>query len=72
MFGHNRIYSNRSATSGQMEWFFETREGVQGPFATEQHARTALDRHIEYAKRNQLDGGRKLGLIVPNDLELGD
>lgn len=55
-----------------MEWFFETREGVQGPFDSEQIARAALQRHVEYSIRNNLDGGRKLGLDSVDNLKLED
>jgi hypothetical protein len=72
MFEHNRVFSNRNTSTGRMDWFCETREGEQGPFESEQIARAALEKHIEYSKRNKLDGGRVLGLDKPMALKLED
>jgi len=62
MFQHNRIFTDRDPGTGRMKWFFESREGVMGPFDSEINANTELQRHIDYSKRNGIDGGRKLGL----------
>jgi hypothetical protein len=45
-----------------MEWFFDSREGLIGPFRTESLARHYLDEHIKHCRKNHVDGGRKLGL----------
>ena len=70
MFQRDRVFSNRNIGTGCVEWFYETREGTQGPFESERTARAALERHIEYSKLHNLDGGRKLGLSLPKTLEL--
>lgn len=62
MFQHNRMFTDRDPGTGLMKWFFESREGVMGPFDSEKIANTELQRHIDYSKRNGIDGGRKLGL----------
>jgi len=70
MFEHSRIFSNRDNHTGHMQWFYETREGVMGPFDSKPLALEALQRHIEYAKGHHLDGGRVLGLDHSKELEL--
>lgn len=72
VFQRDRVFSNRNTSTGTMEWFYETREGMMGPFPSEQSARTAMERHVEYSKRNKLDGGRKLGLNKFKGLKLED
>ena len=72
IFQRDRVFSNRNTATGANEWFYETREGMMGPFASEGSARAAMERHIEYSKRNKLDGGRKLGLNQNKDLKLED
>ena len=62
MFSADRVFSQRSTSIGSMEWFFDTREGLMGPFRTEDIARKALGNHVEYCRRHKLDGGRKLGV----------
>jgi hypothetical protein len=62
MFEHSRIFSNRNLHTGHMQWYYETREGVMGPFDSKGLAMEALERHIVYAKQHHLDGGRTLGL----------
>jgi hypothetical protein len=47
-----------------MAWYFDTREGIMGPYRTESAGRQALDNHLDYCKRFQVDGGRRLGLRV--------
>ena len=44
----NRTFVQTNADTGQEEWFFVAREGVEGPFATESLAQAALERYIEY------------------------
>jgi hypothetical protein len=71
MFNHSRVFSDRNPTTGNMEWFAETREGMLGPFDSEKLATEALQRHIEYTKQQKIDGGRGLGLEKrPTKLEL--
>jgi hypothetical protein len=45
-----------------MQWFYETREGVQGPFDTRQIADISLQRHLDHCREWRLDGGRGRGL----------
>jgi hypothetical protein len=43
-----RIFAQTNEDTRQTEWFFVSREGVEGPFATEAIAQTALERYIEF------------------------
>ncbi|MGX2040347.1 hypothetical protein ACWJKU_09475 [Methylocaldum sp. MU1018] len=43
MFKADRVFLERNNTTGQMEWFFLTREGVMGPYESESFARKSLD-----------------------------
>lgn len=70
MFEHSRIFSDRNLSTGFIEWFCETREGLVGPFESEALAKTALQRHIEYAKQRKIDGGRGIGADHFKSLEL--
>lgn len=69
MFTLDRIFSQRDPATGRMEWYFDTREGLMGPYRTETMARKSLDDHLEHCRRFRLDGGRRLGLKTPK-LEL--
>jgi len=70
MFEHSRVFINRNNQTGHMQWFYETREGVMGPFDSKQLALEALERHVKYAKEHHLDGGRVLGLDNSKELKL--
>jgi len=48
MAARKRVFAQDNADTQQTEWFFTAREGVEGPFATEALAQTALERYIEY------------------------
>jgi hypothetical protein len=69
MFALDRIFSQRDPGTGLMEWYFDAREGLMGPYRTEGTGRKALEAHLEHCRRCQLDGGRRLGLRAPR-LEL--
>jgi hypothetical protein len=50
MAERKRVFAQENAETQQTEWFFTAREGVEGPFATEALAQTALERYIEYCQ----------------------
>jgi hypothetical protein len=62
MFNQDRVFSQRNPDTGHMEWYFDTREGLMGPFTSEVLSRKALQNHIKHCISQNLDGGRKLGL----------
>jgi hypothetical protein len=64
MFTLDRVFTQRNSGTGCMEWFFDSREGLIGPFRTESAARHYLGEHIKHCRNNHLDGGRKLGLKI--------
>lgn len=43
-----RVFAQHNADTDQMEWFFMAREGMEGPFASEELALAGLERYIEY------------------------
>lgn len=43
-----RVFAQHNPVTEQLEWFFMAREGLEGPFAEEEDAQTALNRYIEY------------------------
>ena len=45
-----RVFAQNNAGTGQLEWFFMAREGLEGPYATAALAEEALLRHIEYCQ----------------------
>ena len=45
-----RVFAQRNAASGQLEWFFKAREGLEGSFATEALAQAGLQRYIEFCQ----------------------
>ncbi len=47
-----------------MEWFFEAREGVLGPFESEQEAKKAITEFAQFNIKHDDDGGRASGVGV--------
>lgn len=62
MFNQDRVFCQRNPDTGSMEWYFDSREGLMGPFASEVVARKALQNHIKHCISHNLDGGRKAGI----------
>ena len=58
----NRTYSWRNPETGELDWFFYSREGEIGPYGSEDLAKTKLLRHIDRCQRRNLDGGRQFEL----------
>lgn len=61
MFYTDRIYTSINPSTGEVEWFFSTREGEQGPFQNVIAAREKLDAHIRLCVANESNGGRSNG-----------
>lgn len=58
MFNVNRVFSARNGTTGQVEWFFEAREGIMGPYESAASANKALGEFKERCMRLGCSGGR--------------
>jgi hypothetical protein len=58
MFSADRIYSHRNASTGQLECFFQAREGNMGPYATKEIAQRMLNEFIARCMATGDDGGR--------------
>lgn len=58
MFEGNRVITQRNHQNGRMEWYFQAREGLIGPFESEARAEECLNKFIEHRIRLGLDGGR--------------
>ncbi|MGZ4957200.1 MAG: hypothetical protein ACXV8Q_19050 [Methylobacter sp.] len=58
MFEIDRTFSQRNAQTGLMEWFFNAREGVYGPFSSKERSSKALEDFIKFNHKNFDDGGR--------------
>ena len=78
MADNKRVFGQHNADSGEMEWFFIAREGLQGPFATEELASTELGRYIEYcmfdakrifAERNESNGEMEWFFVARGSIE---
>lgn len=61
MFEVERVYSQRNARTGQIEWFFMAREGNFGPFPDKNTATKQLDNFVKNCIKQGTDGGRKTG-----------
>ncbi|MFM8332024.1 MAG: DUF6316 family protein [Candidatus Methylumidiphilus sp.] len=48
-----RVFAQHNTATEQMEWFFMAREGLEGPFESEDAAQAALERYIEYCLFDQ-------------------
>ena len=62
LFSNDGIFAKRDLETGEMVWFFDSREGEIGPYSSEDLARKSILRHIECCKRSNLDGGRGFAL----------
>lgn len=61
MFQADRVFSQRNAQTGQIEWFFMAREGNFGPFRERNIALKEMEVFIKNCVKNNDDGGRKSG-----------
>ena len=60
MFKTDRIFCHRNVCTGCVEWFFSTREGDMGPYASRETAQRMLDEFIRRCIATGDDGGRSL------------
>jgi hypothetical protein len=58
MFKGNRVIAQGVGGRGKLEWYFQAREGLIGPYGSEEKAAEALKRFVEHRVRLGLDGGR--------------
>jgi hypothetical protein len=58
MFELDRTYSQRNMRTGLMEWYFNAREGIFGPYDTKKMAEEELRIFVERRKLSGDDGGR--------------
>jgi hypothetical protein len=76
MFELDRTFCQSNSDTGLMEWYFNAREGVYGPYRTKQIAEKELKIFINRHKINNDDGGRKSGkkplqlFTMPLDISL--
>jgi hypothetical protein len=54
----NRTFCQRNAETDLMEWFFNAREGIYGPFFNKEKATKALEEFIKFNIEFSDDGGR--------------
>jgi len=53
-----RIFCRNNAETDAMEWFFNAREDIYGPFFSEAQAISALEEFIKFNIEFSDDGGR--------------
>ena len=70
MFSADRIFSQRNNKTGLVEWFFNAREGVLGPFESRQQATKAKDEFIQFNIKMKNDGGRTSGVNLKLSIDL--
>ena len=58
MFEIDRTFCQRNAKTGLMEWYFNAREGIFGPYNTKPIALDELNIFVERRKLAEDDGGR--------------
>lgn len=58
MFTVDRVYSQRSASTGALEWYFSAREGEYGPYEFRGAAEKMLKEFIARCIKTGSDGGR--------------
>jgi hypothetical protein len=73
MFKAERMYCQANPRTGVQDWYFSSREGNIGPFASKESVKKALEEFVKFNIDNACDGGRgsankktKLTLM-PND-----
>lgn len=71
MFSADRIFSQRNRSTGLVEWFFNAREGIFGPYGSRETTQKALDEFVKKRVASGDDGGRsKKKQGQPQTLEL--
>ncbi len=58
MFKPHRIFAQHNPNTGMMEWFFNAREGIFGPYTSKDAAAIALDDFVLARSNAGEDGGR--------------
>jgi hypothetical protein len=69
MFDLDRTFCQRSAKTGLMEWYFNAREGIFGPYVSKPMAIEELRVFVERRKLTEDDGGRSQ-VVSKNKLTL--
>jgi hypothetical protein len=70
MFELDRTFCQRCSSTGLMQWYFNAREGIYGPYDTKKRATDELNIFIERRKLAEDNGGRgitknKLSIMPP-------
>lgn len=68
MFELDRTFSQRCSDTGLMKWYFNSREGIFGPYDTKQMALDGLNIFVKRRVQAEDDGGR--GTAVKDDGKL--
>lgn len=58
MFEIDRTFCQRNVRTGLMDWFFNAREGIFGPYESKQMAQKELKVFVDRRKASGDDGGR--------------
>ena len=58
MFGTSRIFTERNSNNGLMQWYFNAREGVMGPYESKERAERSLGAFKDRCVRLGDSGGR--------------
>lgn len=59
MFRGECYFAQRSARNGIMEWFFYSREGVQGPYPSKAVAISSREAYGAWCREQGIHGGRQ-------------
>ncbi|WP_347989425.1 hypothetical protein [Methylomonas sp. AM2-LC] len=63
MVDFDRIYFNEKIRSGLQEWFFVSREGLMGPYASFEDAVLNMQEFIKAKLQTRNSGGRSFGKL---------
>lgn len=63
MFRSDCYFAQRNADTGVMEWFFYSREGIQGPFPSKAIAHLVRERYVAFCRAGGFDGCRRLRIF---------
>jgi hypothetical protein len=70
MFEINRTFSINNQNNGNVEWYFQAREGNSGPYSSEEEAQTMLKYFIKERIEQKNTGGRDSNEKQPAQLNL--